>query len=252
MTGKGWIIFVTIVVLAIGGAVYVSRQSKESLGANVDVNAVQQASAESGNVADHTSGTGAKVTLIEYGDFQCPGCSSAAPIISQIKEKYEDKLTFVFRNKMMPYHQNARAAASFAEAANQQGKYWEMYTKLYENQNLWENLSAGNERTDYFASLIKEIGGDPDKAKAVVESDEIAQKLKFDEALAAKHGVTGTPSFFLNGKDVGSLYALDGKLVPKGTTGSDGTPAQLVWSSLEDFDKLVIQPALKEAGYEIE
>jgi len=252
MTSKGWIIFISIVVLAIGGAVYVSRESKQSLGANVDINAVQQASTESGNVADYSYGTGTKVTLIEYGDYQCPGCSSAAPIMSQLKEKYKDQLTFVFRNKLMSYHQNARAAASFAEAANQQGKYWEMHTKLYENQNLWEGLSAGNERTEYFANLIREIGGDPDKAKSVVESDEIAQKLKYDEALAAKHGVTGTPSFYLNGKDVGSIYTLDGKIVPKGTTNSSGTAAQLAWSSLEDFDKLVLQPAFKEAGLTIE
>lgn len=68
MTSKGWIIFISIIVLAIGGAIYVSRQDKTNLAANVDINAVQPASAQSGNIADHTSGNGAKVTLIEYGD----------------------------------------------------------------------------------------------------------------------------------------------------------------------------------------
>lgn len=250
MTSKGWIIFIGIIILAIGGAVYVSRQDKASIGANVDINTVQKASAESGNIADHAFGTGTKVTLIGYGDYQCPGCGSAAPIIKELTEKYKDKLTFVFRNKMMPYHQNARAAASFAEAAGLQGKYWEMHEKLYETQNTWTNLSAGNERTNYFANLVKEIGGDPEKAKAVVESEDIAKKLSFDDALSDKRGVTGTPSFYLNGKDVGSLYALDGKLVPKGTPGTNGTAPQLVWSSAEDFDKLVLQPAFKEAGIE--
>lgn len=248
MTSKGWIIFISIIVLAIGGAIYVSRQDKTNLAANVDINAVQPASAQSGNIADHTSGTGAKVTLIEYGDYQCPGCDSAAPIMKQLTEKYKDKLTFVFRNKLIPGHQNSRAAASFAEAAGLQGKYWEMHDALYSNQNTWINLAAGDERTNYFASLIKQIGGDPDKAKSVIESEEIAKKISFDEALAGKHGVTGTPSFFLNGKDVGSLYALDGALVDKGATNSSGTNAQLVWSSADDFDKLVLQPAFKEAG----
>ena len=248
MTSKGWLIFIAIVALAIGGAVYVSRQGKQTIGANVDLNAIQSASAESGNIADHTFGTGTKVTLIEYGDYQCPGCDSAAPIIKQLTEKYQDKLTFVFRNKLIPGHQNSRAAASFAEAAGQQGKYWEMHEKLYDNQNTWVNLAAGDERTNYFAGLIKEIGGDADKAKAAIESDDIAKKISFDEALASKHGVTGTPSFYLNGKDVGSLYVLDGKLVPKGTTNASGTSAQLVWSSADDFDKLVLQPAFQEAG----
>lgn len=248
MTSKGWIIFVSIVVLIVGGAIYVSRQDKTNLTAGIDINTIQKASVDSGNIADHAFGTGTKVTLVEYGDYQCPGCGSSAPIIKQLTEKYQDKLTFVFRNKMMPYHQNARAAASFAEAAGLQGKYWEMHDKLYENQNTWTNLSAGDDRTNFFANLIKEIGGDADKAKAIIESDEIAKKLSFDDALATKQGVTSTPSFYLNGKDVGSLYALDGVIVAKGTTNSSGTSAQLVWSNAEDFDKLVLQPAFKDAG----
>lgn len=248
MTSKGWLIFIAIVALAIGGAVYVSRQGKQTIGANVDLNAIQSASAESGNIADHVKDGGKKVTLIEYGDFQCPGCGSAEPVIEQLRQKYSDKLTFVFRNKLIPGHQNSRAAASFAEAAGLQGKYWEMHDKLYANQNSWVNLPAGDERTNYFASLIKEVGGDPDKAKATIESDDIAKKISYDEALAEKHGVNGTPSFYLNGKDVGSLYVLDGKLVPKETTNASGTSAQLVWSSADDFDKLVLQPAFQEAG----
>lgn len=248
MTSKGWIVFIAITVLAIGGAIFVSRQGKESLTTNVDINAIQQASADNGNIADHTFGTGAKVTLIEYGDYQCPGCGNAAPIMKRLTEKYKDKMTFVFRNKMMSYHQNARAAASFAEAAGLQGKYWEMHDRLYENQNTWTNLSASNERTDYFANLIKEIDGDPDKAKSVIESDDITKKLSFDDALASKQGLTGTPSFYINGKNVSELYALDGALVDKGTTNAAGNTAQPIWSSAEDFDKFALQPAFKEAG----
>lgn len=248
MSGKGWIIFVIIIALAIGGAVYVSRQGKVSLGANVDVTAIQPASAESGNIADHTFGTGKKITLIEYGDYQCPGCYSAYPVLKQLVAKYQDKLTFVFRNKLIPGHQNSRAAASFAEAAGEQGKFWEMHDKLYETQKTWETLSAGDERTNYFADLIQQIGGDPNTAKSVIESDNIAKKISFDDALATKQGVTGTPSLYLNGKDVASLYALNGKLVPAGTTDGAGNQAQVVWSNVNDFDTLVLQPAFKDAG----
>ncbi len=248
MTAKGWIIFGIIIALAVGGAVYVSRQGQVSLAANININAIQPATAASGNIADHTFGTGKKVTLIEYGDYQCPGCDAAAPVLEQLVAKYQNKLTFVFRNKLIPGHQNSLAAASFAEAAGLQGKYWQMHDKLYATQTSWESLPAGNQRTNYFANLIKEIGGDPNKAKAVIESSAIAKKIAFDDALANKQGVTGTPSLYLNGKDVGSLYALDGKLVPAGTTDSAGNQAQLVWSSAADFDKLVLQPAFKAAG----
>ncbi len=247
MTKKGWIIFIVLIVAALGGAIYLSRQSKVDV-ANVTVGAIQQASKDNGNIADHTYGTGTKVTLIEYGDYQCPGCDSASAVIKQLTEKYKDKLTFVFRNKLIPGHANSRAAASFAEAAGLQGKYFEMHDKLYETQKTWQNLSAGQERTNFFANLIKEVGGDSDKALAAIETEAIAKKISFDDALASKHGVTGTPSFFINGKDVSSLYVLDGAVSTKGAQNSSGTASQLVWSSAEDFDKLVLQPAFKEAG----
>lgn len=248
MTSKGWIIFVVMTVLAIGGAVFVSRQGKETISTDVDINSVVQASASSGNIADHVFGTGSKITLIEYGDYQCPGCYTAAPVFKQLTEKYKDKLTFVFRNKLIPGHQNTRAAASFAEAAGLQGKYWEMHDALYETQKTWETLSAGNERTNYFANLIKQIGGDSDKALAVIESNDIAKKISYDEALAAKHNVTGTPTFLLNGKVVGAQYALDGAISTQGATNAAGDIAQPIWANADTFDKLVLQPAFKEAG----
>lgn len=240
MTGKGWLIFGTLVLLAMGSAFYFTGDEKVSLD-GVDASAVQLAAQENGNIGDHTIGKAGKVVLIQYSDFQCPGCASAHPVIKALIEKYKDKMLFVSRSKLLPYHQNARAAASFAEAASLQGKYWEMHNVLFENQTSWASLS-GQERTDYFANLIASVGGDPEKAKTDISLDEIVKKINYDEALAKKHGVEGTPSFLLNGKMVND-YVKDGKIVPEGTEG-----ARYVWSSLEDFDKLIIQPALKEAG----
>ena len=88
MTKKGWLIFIAIILLSLGGTIYLSRQNKVSVG-GIDVNAIQQASADSGNIADHTTGTGSKVILIEYGDYQCPGCASVAPVMQQLVEKYQ-------------------------------------------------------------------------------------------------------------------------------------------------------------------
>lgn len=247
MTNKGWVIFATLVVLLLGGAIYLSRQNQVNVN-NVNVQAIQKASADNGNIADHTEGTGTKVTLIEYGDYQCPGCDSAAPVMKQLVEKYKDKFTFVFRNKIIPGHQNSRAAASFAEAAGLQGKYFEMHDKLYDNQKTWETLPADQTRTDYFTSLITQIGGDAEKAKKDAESDDVAKKISFDDALASKSGVTGTPSFYLNGKKVDNLYALNGELSSQGAKDSAGNVAQPIWASADDFDKFALQPAFKEAG----
>jgi protein-disulfide isomerase len=169
-------------------------------------------------------------------------------VIKELTKKYKDKLLFVFRNRLISGHQNARAAASFAEAAGLQGKYWEVYDAIYTAQSSWENLS-GQERTDYFTSVLDKAGADSKKALTLVDSDQIKKKIAFDEALANKHGVTGTPTFILNGKNVSDTYVLDGKIVAKGTTNSAGTTAQVVWASTDDFDKLILQPALTEAGY---
>lgn len=248
MTSKGWIIFIGLVAVALGAAVYMTKQNQINVD-NVNLNAVQAASADNGNIGDHTFGkTDSKVTLIEYGDFQCPGCGTAAPVLKELTNKYKDKLLFVFRNRLISGHQNARAAASFAEAAGLQGKYWEVHDAIYAAQSAWENLS-GQERTDYFSGVLDKAGADSKKALTLVDSDQIKKKIAFDEALANKHGVTGTPTLILNGKNVSDTYALDGKIVAKGTTNSAGTAAQVVWASTDDFDKLILQPALTEAGY---
>lgn len=242
MTKKGWLIFILIVAAALSGAIYLSRQNNSVEVKDVEVNAVQKASESNGQIGDHTYGkVDSKVVLVEYGDFQCPGCGSAAPVVKAVSEKYKDKMLLIFRNRLLSYHQNARAAASFAEAAGLQGKYWEIHDLLYQNQKAWESLS-GQERTDYFVSIVKQAGADATRAQENIENESIAKKITYDQALADKHGVTGTPSLFLNGKAV-DQYVKDGKIVPKGTEG-----AQYIWSDQEAFDTLIIQPALKEAG----
>lgn len=247
MTSRGWIIFIGLVAVALGAAVYMTKQNQLDVD-NVKLDAVQAASADNGNIADHTFGkTDAKVTLIEYGDFQCPGCGTSAPIVKSLTNKYKDKMLFTFRNRLISGHQNARAAASFAEAAGLQGKYWEVHDAIYAGQGSWENLS-GQERTDYFTKILDQAGVDSKQALTVIDSDQIKKKIAYDEALANKHGVTGTPTLILNGKNVSDMYSLDGKLVAKGTTNDAGTTAQVVWANIDDFDKLILQPALKEAG----
>lgn len=242
MTKKAWIIMIVLTAALLGGMVWMARNNKIDV-SSVDVNALQSASKESGQIADHVYGNkDAKVRLIEYGDYQCPGCGSAYPITKQLKEKYKDKIAFVFRNKpLTTIHPNALSAAAAAEAAGLQGKYWEMHDKLYESQNAWENLT-GQDRTNYFVSLASSLNIDTKSFTNDLDAPNVKAKIAFDSSVSEKAGVTGTPSFFLNGKAV-DQNALDGKLVPSSTKDS-----RAVWADFTTFDTLIIQPELKAKG----
>ena len=127
MSGKTWGIFAAILIVVFGGIIFLNRQNDIDV-SGIDQNKVQPASELSGNIADRTFGSeDNKVILMEYGDFQCPGCASAAGPLKTIKEKYSDQLTFVFRNfPITSIHPNALAAAAAAETAGEMGKYWQM------------------------------------------------------------------------------------------------------------------------------
>src|SRR5699024_4048070 len=94
------------------------------------------ASDKNGHIADHVRGNpDAKVVLVEYGDYQCPGCAGIAPALNTIADRYSEDLAFVFRNfPLSSIHPNAKVAAATAEAAGLQGKFWEMHDKLYQEQ----------------------------------------------------------------------------------------------------------------------
>lgn len=247
MTKKTWLIFGALCIALLGGLVYMSRNNKIDV-SQVDANAVQKASDQNGNIADHTYGNmSSKVILIEYGDYQCPGCGSAYPVIKQVTEKYKDKMGFIFRNyPLYTAHPNAFAASSAAEAAGLQGKYWEMHDKLYTNQSAWNQLT-GSARTEYFVSAANEIGANGAALQSQLDNPSIKRKIDVDEALGKKAGVTGTPSLYINGRSVGDQDVKDGALIPSDNDSS----TQPVWAKVETLENLIIIPALKSAGIAI-
>jgi len=201
MSARGWIIFGVICVVLFGGLIFWSGRDRVDV-SKVDTNAILSASASSGNISDRTFGNKeAKVVLIEYGDFQCPGCGSAHPALKALSEKYKDKLAFVFRNfPLTNIHPNARAAAAAAETAGQLGKYWEMHDILYENQDEWSNAST-EDRAGIFAGYAERIGLDKKAFTAKLDdTTNVSKKINFDLALGRKLNVNGTPTFYLNGK----------------------------------------------------
>ncbi len=206
-----WSIFVAITVGILALFVYVSNESRIDL-SKVDIGAIQMASEDNGNIGDSYLGDkNSKVMIVEYADYQCPGCAGFAPILKAAIADYKDDVLFIFRNYPLSYHPNAKMAASSALAAGLQGKFWEMHYKIYENQQSWSELGIGA-RTDYFVNLAKSLKLDTSKFKQDVASEEVSQKIAFDQALAGKAAVEATPTLFIDGKivDLETSNTVDG------------------------------------------
>ena len=200
MNKKSWIIFSVVAVGILALLVFTAKNSESDSLKGVDIYAVQKASDQNGQIADHVFGKAdSLVTLIEYGDYQCAPCASVHPLIKTVVTDYKDKIRFVFRNFPIPtLHQNALTASTVAEAAGLQDKYWEMHDKLYENQTAWADLTT-DKRIDYFSDLANQLKLNVSKFKSDLSLQSISDKIKYDQALAEKTGVQGTPSMYLNG-----------------------------------------------------
>jgi len=247
MTKSGWIIFVSICVVVLGGLILVSRQDSIDV-SSINPTSILPASADNGNIADHVFGKkDSAVIIYEYGDYQCPGCSSAAPAIRKVATKYEDKIGLVFRNyPLTTIHPNALAAASSAEAAGLQGKYWEMHDKIYDEQQVWENFTV-SERTDYFVSLAQNLGLNTATFKTDLESSAVRKKINFDTAIGKKLNITSTPTIYVNDENISGVRYEGDKLVDSSSTNSP-----YVWSDADALEKLIIIPALKKQGVSLE
>jgi len=180
--------FVTL-MLVIAGVFFLGKQKPAENNPKVDQGIILAD-------AKHTIGdSNAPVTVVEFADFQCPACQVAYPIVKTIIGKNSDKVYFVFRHYPLPSHKNARDAAKATEAADVQGKFFEMHDMLFEKQKEWENSSQAKTIFEKYAS---EIGLDVDKFKDDFDSG--AENINADSALGNRIGVNSTPTFFINGQ----------------------------------------------------
>lgn len=202
MNKTAWIIFSVFTVGLLAVLVIFSTNSRIDV-SKVDINKIQTASGQNGHIADHVLGNSdSKVVMIEYADFECPGCASASPTFKNIANTYSKQIAFVFRNyPLTTIHPNAKAAAAAAEAAGLQGKYWEMHDKLYTTQNDWATLND-SDRKRYFDDLANQLGLKIAKFDSDMISTAIQDKINFDTALGKKAGVNATPTIYLNGKAI--------------------------------------------------
>lgn len=143
---------------------------------------------------DHAQGNSeADLVIVEYGDYQCPYCGAAYPVLKELMKEFGNQIKFVFRNfPLSEMHQYARPAALAAEATNLQGKFWEMHDAIYENQQyLNEN---------FLLELAEKLDLNIAQFKKDIEKQELAEKVDSDFESGVMSGVNGTPSFFVNGK----------------------------------------------------
>jgi protein-disulfide isomerase len=142
---------------------------------------------------DHAQGRAdAPVTLVEYGDYQCPYCGEAHPVVKRLQKAMGKKLRFVFRNfPLTEAHPYALIAAEAAEAAALQEKFWEMHDLIYVNQNRLE--------PDILPSWAEEVGLDLKKFGLAIKEEAATNRIKEDTRSGIRSGVDGTPYFFING-----------------------------------------------------
>lgn len=199
-------------IIGIGSSNYISPSSKtENIikeNKNSVKNTVKEKPAEPDviNISiddDATLGDkNAKVTMVEFSDFQCPFCTKFYKnTLSQIKEKYVDtgKVYFVYRDFPIGSHQKAKKAAESAECARnqQEEKFWGMHDLIFDNQVEWAKSDDANQVFKRFAS---EIGLDSSKFSSCLDEGKFTQEVENDLQDGIKYGVTGTPTFFINGK----------------------------------------------------
>jgi protein-disulfide isomerase len=136
----------------------------------------------------------AKVTIVEWSDFQCPFCSKAVPLIKKIEESYKKEVRVVFRHQPLPFHSNAKLAAEASMAAQEQGKFWAFHDKLFANQNALDRASL--------EKYAGEVGLNVDKFKAALDGGKFRAKVEADAAAGQAVGANGTPTFFINGRQL--------------------------------------------------
>jgi protein-disulfide isomerase len=197
---KRYLVLSLLIVIAAAGLIFSSRE-RATAPATERISNQPAAVQTTIKPSEHILGnTNSKVTLVEYADYQCPGCAAYYPIVKAVQTKYNDTIVFQFRNyPLTQIHLNSLAAALAAESAGMQGKYWEMHDIIYENQEAWAPLKNAQPAMQAYAAKLNldmtkfnKDFQDP-ATKAIIGADTVA---------AEKLNIKGTPTFILNGKKI--------------------------------------------------
>lgn len=191
MGKKFWIIIALLITGFVGYVWYHGGDTTTS-----------EALSGSGAIVKHVTGKqDATVTLVEYSDFQCSACRAYYPVVEQVIEKYKDKISFEYRHyPLTTIHRNAFAAARASEAADKQGKFWEMYRLLFENQLSWAESGTAQST---FETYAKQLDLDVERYKIDFASNETNSAISTSiKEFNSQNLPQSTPTFLLNGKKI--------------------------------------------------
>lgn len=197
MDKRFWAVLGLIAIFVVG-AIWVSNNNKANAPSNNNTQPTH-----------HVEGKGTKgVTLVEYGDYECPICGEYYPAVKQVAAQFNDQIYFQFRNlPLTSIHPNAFAGARAAEAAGLMGKYWEMHDLLYQNQNTWATSSNPQ---PYFDQYAQQLGLNVNTFKQKMASEQVNNLINADlSAFAKTKQQEATPTFFLDGKYVSNAKLID-------------------------------------------
>lgn len=149
---------------------------------------------------DHTRGNPEGVKLVVYADFQCPACANEHLLIAQAWNSISSKTQMVFRHyPLSNAHPHAWEAATYAEAAGNQGKFWEMYDLLFINQTYWSTLDSEGVTAE-FEGYLAQLDLNVEQARADISSAALVEKVRNDQRSGNRSGVRSTPTLFINGQ----------------------------------------------------
>ena len=181
--------------------------SKAGGNANAPVAAPRRAPLPGAQPAHAVGPENAPVVLEEFGDFQCPPCARMHPVVQQLKKDYGDRLRVVYRHfPLQQMHKNAFSAARAAEAAAMQGKFWEMHDLIFDNQTQW---AESPEPRPTFIEYARRLGLNVEKFQADMGRQDVAERVMADYQRGNSVGVSGTPAFYVNGRELPGKQALD-------------------------------------------
>jgi protein-disulfide isomerase len=200
---KPVIVIILAVAVAAGAAVYLNRQPNESVAAN---NTARGSVEIKGGV--HFRGPAdAEVTLVEFGDYQCPSCAAYHPFVKEVLNRYPKQVRLEFHHfPLISIHPNSLAASKAAEAAGEQGHYWEMHDALFEYQN---QRAMQQDPKPVFAAIANRIGINGTILVQAMDNPRLQERILSDVEQGDKVGVQAVPTFFIKGQQIPLKLSID-------------------------------------------
>ncbi len=195
------IIGIITLIIVVGAAFFLGGKPAQQGGEKVDNTKLLV-----GAGTHQIGSSSARVTIVEFADFQCPACASAHPVVKQIVEEYKDRIYYVFRHFPLPGHRNALSAAKAAEAAGKQGKFFEMHDLLFNNQADW---AESNNPEEIFRGYAQNLNLNLESFNTSFADTSLAKNIQKDQDDALQLGVNSTPTFFINGEKYTGVLSYD-------------------------------------------